>query len=65
MPFKNFGELKQLDSDALKKEILDAKKQLFELRLQKATRQAFKPHSFKHLRRKIAQLLTIENSRSN
>ena len=65
MSFKDFEELKQLDNELLKKEVVDAKKQLFELRLQKATRQAFKPHSFKHLKRKIAQLLTIENSRRN
>ena len=65
MSFKDFDDLKNLDNELVKKEIIEAKKQLFELRLQKATRQAFKPHSFKHLRRKIAQLLTIENSRSN
>ena len=40
-------------------------KKLFELRLQKATRQSFKAHSFKHLKRKIAQLLTIETNRKN
>jgi large subunit ribosomal protein L29 len=65
MSFKDFEELKQLDNESLKSEIVAAKKQLFELRLQKATRQAFKPHSFKHLKRKIAQLLTIENLRRN
>jgi large subunit ribosomal protein L29 len=65
MSFKNFEELKQLDSEIVKKEIIEAKKQLFELRLQKSTRQAFKSHSFKHLKRKIAQLLTIETSRRN
>lgn len=65
MSFKDFEELKQLDNESLKSEVVAAKKQLFELRLQKATRQAFKPHSFKHLKRKIAQLLTIENLRRN
>jgi large subunit ribosomal protein L29 len=65
MSFKNFEELKQLNNEALKQEVLDAKKQLFELRLQKSTRQAFKSHSFKHLKRKIAQLLTIESLRRN
>lgn len=65
MPFKNFDELKQLDNEILKKEVVEAKKQLFELRVQKSTRQAFKPHLFKHLKRKIAQLLTIENLRKN
>lgn len=65
MSFKNFEELKQLNKDSIQKEIVDTKKQLFELRIQKSTRQAFKPHMFKHLKRKIAQLLTIENSTRN
>lgn len=65
MSFKDFEELKKLDSELVKKEIIDSKKQLFELRLQKATRQSFKPHAFKHIKRKIAQLLTIENLRRN
>ena len=39
------------------------KKQLFDLRLKKATRQSFKPHLFKHNKRKVAQLLTLESQK--
>lgn len=65
MAFTNFEELSKLSDDLLTSAILDAKKQLFELRLQRATRQSFKSHLFKHLKRKVAQLLTIETSRKN
>jgi ribosomal protein L29 len=33
------------------------------MRLKKATRQTFKPHVFVHTKRKIAQLMTIEEQR--
>lgn len=65
MAFITFEELNKLSDEALASTILDSKKKLFELRLQKATRQSFKSHSFKHLKRKVAQLLTIEASRKN
>ena len=42
---------------------LEVKKQLFDLRLKKATRQSFKPHLFKHNKRKVAQLLTLESQK--
>ena len=48
---------------SLSEEIVSAKKSLFDMRLKKATRQTFKPHVFKHTKRKIAQLLTIERQR--
>jgi len=35
------------------------------LRLQKATRQSFKPHLVRQLKRKIAQLLTLEHERKH
>jgi large subunit ribosomal protein L29 len=65
MAFANFEEFNKLSDEVLATEIVEAKKQLFELRLQRATRQSFKSHSFKHLKRKVAQLLTIESSRQN
>jgi large subunit ribosomal protein L29 len=65
MAFTSFEELNKLTDEILSSEILVAKKQLFDLRLQRATRQSFKSHSFKHLKRKVAQLLTIENARKN
>ena len=65
MAFTTLEELKKLNDEELSSAIVDSKKKLFELRLQKATRQSFKSHSFKHLKRKIAQLLTIETNRKN
>lgn len=63
MSFQSFSELKDLDDVKLSQEIVDAKKSLFDMRLKKATRQSFKPHVFKHTKRKIAQLMTIERQR--
>ncbi|XTZ11757.1 MAG: 50S ribosomal protein L29, partial [cyanobacterium endosymbiont of Rhopalodia inflata] len=44
-------------------EILAAKRQLFNLRFQQATRRLEKPHEFKHVRHRLAQLLTVERER--
>jgi large subunit ribosomal protein L29 len=63
MSFLPLSELKNLDNETLSKEIVATKKQLFELRLKKATRQSFKPHLFKHHKRKVAQLLTLESQK--
>lgn len=63
MAFAPLSELKNFDKETLNKEIVATKKQLFELRLKKATRQSFKPHLFKHNKRKIAQLLTLESQK--
>ena len=63
MAFLPLSDLKSFDNETLTKEIIVAKKQLFELRLKKATRQSFKPHLFKHNKRKIAQLLTLESQK--
>jgi large subunit ribosomal protein L29 len=63
MAFLSLTELKKLDTESLTKEIITTKKELFELRLKKATRQSFKPHLFKHNKRKVAQLLTLESQK--
>lgn len=53
----------QMDDSSLSKEIIAIKRQLFDLRLKRATRQDFKPHLFKHSKHRLAQLLTVEKSR--
>jgi large subunit ribosomal protein L29 len=63
MAFLPLSDLQSFDNETLIKEIVTAKKQLFELRLKKATRQSFKPHLFKHNKRKVAQLLTLESQK--
>lgn len=43
----------------LQNEIITIKKQLFELRIKKATGQILKPHLFKHLQHRLKQLIFI------
>jgi large subunit ribosomal protein L29 len=50
-----------LTTKELQAEIFKTKQTLFKLRLKKSTRQAFKSHEIKHLKHKLAQLLTIEH----
>ncbi len=63
MPLPKISEARELSDEKLSDEILAVKKQLFQLRLQKATRQLEKPHQFKHARHRLAQLLTVETER--
>ncbi len=63
MPLPKVSEARELTDEKLSDEILAVKKQLFQLRLQKATRQLEKPHQFKHARHRLAQLLTVETER--
>lgn len=63
MALPKVQEVRKLNDEELAEEILTAKRQLFELRLQQATRQLAKTHQFKHLRHRIAQLLTVERER--
>lgn len=63
MSLPKIKEILSLKTDQLDKEILVAKKQLFELRLRQATRQSFKPHSFCHTKHRLSQLLMIKKER--
>ena len=63
MSLPKVKEILSLETDQLEKEILAAKKQLFDLRLRRATRQAFKAHSFRHTKHRLGQLLMIKKQR--
>ncbi|MBV9385138.1 MAG: 50S ribosomal protein L29 [Chroococcidiopsidaceae cyanobacterium CP_BM_ER_R8_30] len=63
MALPKIGEARELSDAELDEQILAVKKQLFQLRLQKATRQLDKPHQFKHAKHRLAQLLTVEHER--
>ncbi|MDB9522451.1 50S ribosomal protein L29 [Dolichospermum circinale CS-1225] len=63
MPLPKIAEARELNDEGLAEEIVAVKKQLFQLRLQKATRQLEKPHQFKHARHRLSQLLTVEGER--
>jgi large subunit ribosomal protein L29 len=63
MPLPKISEFRELSDQEVSDEIASTKKELFQLRFQKATRQLEKTHQFKHLRHKLAQLMTIERER--
>merc|ERR1711976_503134 len=60
---KKFHHLKTLETAKLDEFIELIERDLFRLRIKKATRQSFKPHEFKDNKRMIAQLLTVRRER--
>ena len=63
MSLPKIEDIKNLSDQELEEQIIATKRQLFELRFQKGTRQLDKPHQFKHARHRLAQLMTIERQR--
>jgi large subunit ribosomal protein L29 len=57
------ADIRKLSDEEVSTEILAAKRKLFELRLQQATRRLEKPHEFRHTRHRLAQLMTVERER--
>lgn len=63
MSLPKIAEARELSDEELAEQIIATKKQLFQLRLQQATRKLEKPHQFKHAKHRIAQLMTVQNER--
>lgn len=63
MALPKISEARSLNDQELGEQIVAVKKQLFQLRLQKATRQLEKPHQFRHAKHRLAQLLSVEHER--
>ncbi|MDB9416572.1 50S ribosomal protein L29 [Microcystis aeruginosa] len=63
MALPKIAEVRKMSDEDIADAILDAKKKLFELRLQQATRRLEKTHEFKHTRHRLGQLLTVERER--
>lgn len=64
MALVKIAELRKLSDEELAQAIADTKRELFDLRFKKATRQLETGfHQFKHNRRKLAQLMTLETER--
>lgn len=63
MPLPKIADVRKLNDEELVEGILAAKRKLFELRFQQATRRLDKNHEFKHTRHRLAQLLTVERER--
>lgn len=56
-------DARKLSDEDLAAEILTVKRELFQLRLEQATRRLEKPHLFKHTKHRLSQLLTVERER--
>jgi large subunit ribosomal protein L29 len=63
MPLPKIEDVRNLSDEELAAEVLNLKKQLFQLRLEQATNRLEKPHLFKHTKHRLSQLLTIERER--
>ena len=60
----NAKEMRQKTDGDLQDELLDLRKEQFNLRMQRAIGQLGNPSRFKEIRREIARLKTILNERS-
>lgn len=63
MAFPKIEDARSLNDEDLAAEILALKRELFQLRLEQATRRLEKPHLFKHTKHRLSQLLTVERER--
>lgn len=63
MPLPKIKEVRNLSDQELADGILASKRELFELRMQKATRRLEKSHQFRHVRHRIAQMMTVVRER--
>lgn len=63
MALPKIEDVRSLSDADLATKIAEAKRELFDLRFQRATRQLEKPHLFKHTKHRLAQLLTVERER--
>lgn len=63
MALPKIDEVRNLSDEELAAEVLAVKRELFQLRLEEATRRLEKPHMFKHTKHRLSQLLTVERER--
>ncbi|HIK09578.1 MAG TPA: 50S ribosomal protein L29 [Oscillatoriaceae cyanobacterium M33_DOE_052] len=63
MALPKISEVRNLSDAEISEEIVAVKRQLFELRMQQATRRLEKTHEFKHKQHRLAQLMTVEGER--
>tara|TARA_Y100001968_G_scaffold324892_1_gene365173 strand:- start:1831 stop:2049 length:219 start_codon:yes stop_codon:yes gene_type:complete len=59
------AEVRKLTDADINEQIEGTRRELFDLRFQKATRQLNTTHRFKEARLKLAQLLTVKNERQS
>ena len=59
MSLPQFTDIISLSNTEISEAIIETENELFNLRFKKATRQSFKPHEIKHIKRRLAQLKTL------
>ena len=59
MGIPQFNDVTSLSNNEISEAIIQTEKELFSLRIKKATRQPFKSHEIKHAKRRLAHLKTI------
>lgn len=59
------SEVNKMDASAIKGQVSELRKKLFELKLQKVTTSVEKSHELKSVRKDIARLLTALNSKES
>lgn len=60
----NAAELREKNIEELNTELLELRKEQFNLRMQKATGQSNQTHTLKDVRRKIARVKTVLNQKN-
>lgn len=65
MNVTKFTDITSFSNTEISKAIIETENKLFNLRFRKATRQSFKAHQIKHLKRHLARLKTLLNMRLN
>jgi len=61
----NARELREKSADELQTELLELRKEQFNLRMQRATAQTEQTHSLKNVRRDIARVKTVLNQKAS
>ena len=62
---ESLKEFKKLNSSQISEKIEQLRKDLFDLRFKKATRQLNETHKFKIIKKQVAQLLTLSKSQND
>lgn len=63
MSLAKFTEIVSLSNNEISEAIIEIETQLFNLRFRQATRQSFKAHEIKNVKRRLAQLKMLLRSR--
>ena len=62
---ESLKEFKKLNSSQISEKIEQLRKDLFDMRFKKATRQLNETHKFKIIKKQVAQLLTLSKSQNH